>query len=93
LRFSPIRNSESLEQGTRPSEEVHVSHSFKYSLRVEKLGVNMELDVRLFVELVHVEILYSDSYSYKLELIEKSYQSLEPFLRGICKSQKPSMDE
>ena len=58
----PIRYLESLEECPWSSGELYISHSFKEGLRVEVLRIDVELDVRLFVELIQIEVFDSDTY-------------------------------
>ena len=64
LLFSggPVGNFESLEESSWFSVEVNILNSFKEGLRVEVLGIHVELNVWLFEELVTIKIFNSNSY-------------------------------
>jgi hypothetical protein len=58
----PIRNFETLEKGSWSSVEINISNSFQQSMRMEELGVNVELDIWLLPELLVIEVF--NSYTY-----------------------------
>ena len=39
-----------------------ISNSFKKSIRMEVLSIDMELNIGFFVEFVHIEVLNTDTY-------------------------------
>lgn len=62
LGSGPVRNGETLEESAWVSVESHITDTFKQSLGVEVLGVDMVHDVGLLVELVAVDILNAEAY-------------------------------
>ena len=62
LSGGPVGDLETLEQGTRSSVEVHFTDALKEGIGVEILGVNVMLNVRLFVEFIAIEVLNSNTY-------------------------------
>jgi hypothetical protein len=62
LSGCPIGDSETLEESSRSSIEVHISHSFEEGLRVEVLSIDVELDIGLLVELIAIEVFNSNTY-------------------------------
>ncbi len=62
LSGGPVGDLEALEEGTRASVEVDVSHTLEQGLGVEVLGVNVVLDVWLLVEFIAIEVLDSNTY-------------------------------
>ena len=60
--LGPVRNSESLEQGTGLSVESDITNTLEESGRVEVLSVQVMHDVRLLVELVAIDILDAETY-------------------------------
>jgi len=62
LSGGPIRDSETLEEGSWSSVEVNISNSFEKSFRVEVLSINMELNIGLLVELIAIEVFNSNTY-------------------------------
>ena len=69
LGSGPVWNSESLEDGSWLPVEGNVSNTLQKSLRVEVLSVNVMHEVGLLMELVHVEVLDSDTCSMS-DLVE-----------------------
>lgn len=61
LGGGPIRDSETLEEGSGSSVEVDISNSLKKGFRVEILSIDVELNVRFLVELVHIEVFNSNT--------------------------------
>jgi hypothetical protein len=64
----PLRDGETLEQGSGCSEVLDISDSFKKGFGMEILSINMELNVRFLVELMKIEVLNSDTYILKFVL-------------------------
>tara|TARA_B110000285_G_C14689794_1_gene408532 strand:- start:126 stop:323 length:198 start_codon:yes stop_codon:yes gene_type:complete len=62
LGGGPVWDLESLEQGSWSSVEADISYSLKDSFWMEVLGKNVVHDIWFLVELVHVEVLNSNTY-------------------------------
>jgi hypothetical protein len=62
LSGGPIGYSETLEESSGSSVEVDISDSFEEGLGVEVLSVDVELNVRLLMELVTIEVFNSNTY-------------------------------
>lgn len=58
----PVGYLETLEEGSWSSVEVDVSDSFEEGVWVEILSVDVELNVWLLVELIHIEVFNSNTY-------------------------------
>ena len=69
LSGCPVWNSETLEESTGSTIESNVSNSFKDSVWMEVLSVDVMLDIWLLVELVDIEVL--NSYSYIINILNK----------------------
>ena len=61
LGGSPLRDFETLEESSGSSVELDLSNTFSQSIRVEILSINMVHVIGLLMELIHVEILDSDT--------------------------------
>ena len=61
LSSTPVRDLEALEDSARLTIEGNISDTLLKGTRVEVLRVKMVHVVRLFVELVHVEVLNTDA--------------------------------
>lgn len=62
LSSSPVRDSETLEEGSRLSVEVDVSNSLQKGVGVEELGIDVEVEVGLLPELLVIEVFNSNTY-------------------------------
>lgn len=62
LSSSPIWDSETLEESSWSSVKVYVSYSFEDGLWMEVLGINVELNIWLFMELLEIEVFNSNTY-------------------------------
>ena len=69
LGSCPVWHSEALEDGTGSAIEGYISNSFKNSVWMEVLSVDVVLNVRLLVELIAIEVL--NSYSYIINILNK----------------------
>jgi len=58
----PIWNLESLENRSWSSVETNISYSFNKGRWMEVLSIHMEHEVGLFVELLDIEVLDSNTY-------------------------------
>jgi hypothetical protein len=58
----PVWNSETLEESSWSSVELNISDSFQQGVWMEILSINMVVNVRLFMELLEIEVFnsYSD---------------------------------
>lgn len=62
LGGGPVGNLEALEHGPGASVEGDLSDSLEEGVGVEVLGVDVELNVGLLVELIAIEVLNSNTY-------------------------------
>ena len=62
LSCGPVGDLEALEEGTRSTVEIHVSHTLEKSLGGEVLSVDVVLNVRLLEEFIAIEVLNSNTY-------------------------------
>jgi len=62
LSCSPIWNSEPLEEGSGSSVKIDFSDSFEKTVWMEVLGIDVEVNVWLLVELVAIEVFNSNTY-------------------------------
>jgi hypothetical protein len=62
LSGGPVGDLEALEESSGSSIEGDVSDSFEEGVGVEVLGVDVELNVGLLVELIAIEVLNSNAY-------------------------------
>lgn len=62
VRGSPVWHSETLEQGSWSSVEVHISDSFEEGFWMEVLGIDVVLNHWLLVEFIHIEVFNSEAY-------------------------------
>lgn len=67
LCVSPVWDLEALENGTRLSVESYVTNTLEEGVRMEVLCVNVVHDIRLFMELVLIQILNTHAYNNKLK--------------------------
>lgn len=58
----PVRDSETLEQGSRLTVETDVTNAFEESAGVEVLGEQVVHDIRFLVEFVAVNVLHAHAY-------------------------------
>lgn len=58
----PIWDSETLEEGSWSSVEGNISNSFKNSVWVEILGIDVVMDIWFLVEFVRIEVFDSNTY-------------------------------
>lgn len=80
FRGSPVWYSETLEESSWSSVEGDISDSFEKGLWVEVLGINVMHDIWFLMELVHIEVLDSNSYiiiNLKLEIAIGSSKSVQ----------------
>ena len=68
LSCGPIWHFETLKESSRSSVESYISHSFKQGVGMEELSVDVRLDVWLFVELIAIEVLNSNSYIINIKI-------------------------
>jgi hypothetical protein len=62
LSGGPVRNLETLKEGSGATVEVNFSDTLKEGFRVEVLSVDVVLDVGLLVEFIAIEVLNSNTY-------------------------------
>jgi len=61
FRGGPVWNFETLEESSWSSVEGDISDSFEEGFWVEVLGINVMHDIRFLMELVHIEVLNSNT--------------------------------
>jgi hypothetical protein len=62
LSSSPVGDLEALEESSGSSVEVNITHALQQGVWVEVLSIDVELNVRLLVEFIVIEVL--NSYTY-----------------------------